>query len=300
MNRSLAWMVAASLVIAHETAHAADPTTADCLAASDASLKAGNEHKLRAERGQLLVCAAASCPADIRKDCMSRVEEVNPQIPTIAFAAKDATGADLSAVTVTMDGEVLTERLEGTALSIDPGEHKFTFETAGRAPVSMSLVIQQGQKDRRELVTFGAPTSLAVAVPPPQATVAEPPALTPAGGAVSQGLGTQKILAIVAGGIGLAGLGVGTGFGIVALSKKSSAQGICPTAECPTPAGVNDWSSAVSAGNVSTVGFVLGGVGIAGAAVLWFTAPRSTGASAGAASARVGLGPGGISLKGTW
>jgi hypothetical protein len=55
------------------TARAADPTTADCLAASESALKSGNEHKLRAERSQLLVCAAASCPADLRKECASRV-----------------------------------------------------------------------------------------------------------------------------------------------------------------------------------------------------------------------------------
>jgi hypothetical protein len=59
---------------------------------------------------------------------------------------------------------------------------------------------------------------------------------------------------------------------------------------------VSAWSSAVSAGNASTVGFIVGGVGAAGAAVLWFTAP---GASA-AASPQVGVGPGMLEVRGAW
>jgi hypothetical protein len=137
-------------------AQAADPTTADCLAASDASLRSGNEHRLRLERSQLLTCAASSCPADIRKECARRVDVINAQIPTIIFSAKDSAGADLSAVKVTMDGEVLTERLEGTALSIDPGEHTFTFEANGQPTVTRRLVVQQSQKESREQITLGS------------------------------------------------------------------------------------------------------------------------------------------------
>jgi hypothetical protein len=106
--------------LATSPAHADDPTTADCLGANEAALKSGNEHHLRAERGHLLVCASASCPADVRSECLRRVDEINAAIPTVIFEAKDGAGGDLSAVRVTMDGEVLAERLEGTALSINP------------------------------------------------------------------------------------------------------------------------------------------------------------------------------------
>src|SRR5438105_11962894 len=107
MRTSLLFTAAAAALLCGATARADDPTTADCLGASEASLKLGNEHKLRAERAQLLVCATATCPADIRKECLARVDEVNAQIPTVVFSAKDPSGADLSAVKVTMDGETL-------------------------------------------------------------------------------------------------------------------------------------------------------------------------------------------------
>jgi hypothetical protein len=271
-------------------AFAADPTTADCLAASEASLKAGNEHHLRADRSQLLVCSSTNCPADIRLECLEcvrRVDEVNAAIPTIIFEAKDAAGNDLSAVKVTMDGEVLAERLEGSALSLDPGEHTFVFETAGQPPLEKKFVIRESQKDRREAIRFGGPAAAPVPGTPP---VDYPQSPEP-----SHGLGTQKILGIVAAGVGVVGLGVGSAFGLIAMSKKSDAQKICPD-KCADESGVNAWSDAVSAGNVSTALFIVVGVGIAGAAVLWFTAPSSSGV----ASPQVGFGFGSVQVKGTW
>jgi len=279
-------MIPGAVLLVEGVARAADPTTADCLTASETSFRLGNEHKLRAKRHELLVCAAPSCPADIRKDCTGRVDEVNVQIPTIIFQVKDATGADITAVKVTMDGEALADRLEGTALSIDPGEHVFTFEAVGQAPVSRKLVILQAQKDRRELVTFGAPGAA-------PAAAAVPAVSTPPAADASLRMGTQKILSIVVGGIGVVGVGLGTAFGIMTISQKSDAQSACPGSTCATSDGVNKWSTAASSGNISTVGFILGGVGLAGAAVLWFTAPSSK-------STQVGVGPGGLQVKGTW
>jgi hypothetical protein len=116
-------------------ARAADPTTADCLSASETSLALRNQHQLRAARAQLLVCAHASCPADVRKECTRRVSDINAAMPTVVFEAKDTSGNDISAVKVSIDGQPLVERLEGTALSIDPGEHSFTFEAPGQPTV---------------------------------------------------------------------------------------------------------------------------------------------------------------------
>jgi len=283
------------LLLAGGGARAAAPTTAECLAASDASLKFDSEHKLRAERSQLLVCAAPQCPAEIRKECVSRVDEVNAEIPTLILQAKDASGADLTAVKVAMDGEVLADRLEGTALSVDPGEHTFTFEIAGQSPLSKTLLIQQSQKDRREVVTFGPPT--APGTVPAMAHVpaaGAPTAASPAEG--GHALASAKILALAAGVIGVAGLGVGTAFGLSAMSKRNDAQSVCPNL-CADQSGVNKWSDAASAGNISTIGFVGGGAAVAGAVVLWLTAP--SGSSAGP-TAQVGFGPGALRLRGTW
>jgi hypothetical protein len=286
--------VAAALLLLEAPAHAAEPTTADCLAASDASLKLGNQHKHRAERSQLLVCAAAACPSEIRNECIRRADEANAQIPTILFEARDASGATLNAVKVTMDGEVLAEHLDGTALPVDPGEHTFTFETATEIPVTKTLTIQESQKERREGITFVAPTAALRPSQAPQSTGGQQlPENPPAARVGRQPLGTQKSVAIVAGGVGLVGLGVGTAFGVVAMSQKSAAQSACPTNPCGTQDGVNRWNNAGSTGNVSTIGFIVGALGVGGAAILWLTAPASV-------SAQLGVGPGVLQVKGAW
>jgi len=286
MNRLIASLLTLSLLaLPRGNAAAANPTVAECLAASDASASLARAHRLRAERAQLTVCASASCPTDIRKDCLGHMDEVTGQIPTIIFAAKDRTGADVKAVTVSMDGEVLAQKLDGTALAIDPGEHGFTFEMPGQPPVTRTLIIRQSQKDRQELVTFGPPASAGVTPAGPAA-----PASTS-----SSGLGTQKIIAIAAAGLGLVGLGVGTAFGLVAISAKSTAQSECPTSVCGTADGLTKWNNAATAGNLSTIGFVVGGVGLAGAATLWFTAPKASSVQTG-----VGIGPGTLQLRGAF
>jgi len=276
-------------------ARAADPTTADCLSASENSLSLRNQHKLREARAALLICAAPSCPADIRAECTRRVGEVNVAIPTIVFEAKDASGNDLSAVRVSMDGQLLIERLEGTALSIDPGVHGFMFETPGQSPVVKQLVIREGEKDRRELVAFGgaavanaggpiAPSAGAApaGAPAGSAAAAGPTTVvaggaTPDSGASSGGWSTQAKIGVGLGAAGAVGLVTGVVFGIVSNSRASAfnSAGCSTGAPNDGPAGCQSKHDSVSSARGLAVvglvsGVVLGGVG----AYLFFAAPK--------------------------
>jgi hypothetical protein len=260
-------------------ARAADVTVAECLTASDASITLDNAHRLRAERKQLLVCANPACPAEVRTECTRRVEDVTAQIPTLLVDAKDSDGTELVDVTVRMDDETLTTKLDGVPLQIDPGSHTFTFERTGQPPVTRKLLIRAGEKNRSEPVSFGAPAPTPVAE-------------------TRHGLGTQKIAALVAGGVGVVGLALGATFGVLAISQKSTAEGVCGGSSCPSMAGSNDWSTAATSGNVSTAMFIVGGIAAGGAAVLWFTAPKAIGGAG--ASTKVAFGPDGVKLVGTW
>jgi hypothetical protein len=296
--------LAAVVLTVPAPARAADPTTSDCLGANESAISLRNEHKLRAAREKLLVCAAASCPTDIRNECARRVADINAAIPTIVFEVKDAAGRDLSAVKVTMDGQPLADRLEGTALSIDPGVHTFAFDTEGHPKVEKQLVIREGEKGRREPVMFGAaapaapqpaPATVQVAPPAPETKPPPAPPQTDSGSVQSgekSGLGTQKTVALVAGGVGVVGVVVGTVFGLQAMSKYNQANDACP-GKCADQNGVDLWKSTRSAGNVSTVAFIVGGVGLAAGATLWFTAKPT-------ATIQVGVGPGSIELRGSW
>jgi hypothetical protein len=282
MNRKLriqtAVLVGASLsltALLASQASAADPTTADCLSANEKSTTERNQHHLRAARSELLICAAMSCPTDVRTECARRVDEVNAAIPTIAFEAKDASGNDMSAVKVTLDGQPLTERLEGTAISIDPGEHVFTFEASGLPVLEKKFVIVEGVKERRERITFGNSPAPDAPAPPVGATSSSP--MPEADSSAGSSGSMQKTLGWVMAGGGVVGLGLGLVFELKRSSKLDDRDKICPSGVgCPAGSqsridGLTD--DARSAGTIGTISLIAGGLLVAGGLTLVFTAP---------------------------
>jgi hypothetical protein len=106
--------------------------------------------------------------------------------------------------------------------------------------------------------------------------------------------GTQRIVALAAGGVGLAGIAVGTVFGLKSKSlyDESQAPGVCTKSACDTTHGVELIDRARYAGDVSTVAFVVGGAGLVAGATLWFTTPRS--------GPQLALGIGTVQIRGSW
>jgi hypothetical protein len=268
--------IALSAVLAATRAMAAGPTVGQCLAATETSLKLRTDHKLRGARTQALVCSAASCPAEVREECLHRVTEMNAAIPTVVFTVKGPSGDELAAVKVSMDGEVVATQLDGSAIALDAGSHRFTFEAEGAAPSSKTLIIHEGEKNRREAVALGpvAPTPPPAMVPAPAPEPKEPEPASP-----SIPGQKQRIAGIVVGGAGAVGLVVGGVFG--GLTSAS-----------------NERSSAVSDGAASTAAFVIGAVLVGGGAALYFLAPKE--ASQPAPTVGVAVGPGSLALRGTF
>lgn len=279
-----------------DVASAGTPGMAECISANETSIALRRDHKLRQARDRALICAATSCPDAVRDVCRKRAVELSEAIPTVVFVAKDAAGHDQLAVKVAMDSEALTDHLDGTALAVEPGQHTFTFELAGQPPVEHLFVISEGQKDRREVITFGG-------------GAAEGSAPAPVG--PTSPWSTQRIAAVAAGAAGVVGIGLGGIFGGLASSDWSSAKSACmgKPVSCTTGAGAGaaDESSASSKATVSTVGFIAGGVLLAGGVVLFVTAPKASSslpASASLHSLEVvpAAGPGGawLTLRGAF
>jgi hypothetical protein len=126
------------------------------------------------------------------------------------------------------------------------------------------------------------PTPPPVEPPPPQTAVVATPVSTAAPRP------PQRTAALVIGGIGVASLVIGTAFAVVAQSGWSDAQARCPNNVCPNPADVALPDDVRRNGNIATAGFVIGGVGLATAAILWFTAPAAEPAGA---SSRIKVAP---------
>src|SRR5439155_4931174 len=87
----------------------------------------------------------------------------------------------------------------------------------------------------------------------------------------SEGLGTHRTLALVAGGVGVAGLAVGAVFGLSSISKHDEAEHHCSGSICRDEQGVELRAQATRAGNASTAAFLVGAAGLVGGAALWLT-----------------------------
>ena len=275
---TFAWLVASS-------AMAAPPMSKqECAAANEGAQDLRRAGKLREARTQLALCTATSCPGPIRDDCAQRLKEVEAALPTVILEAKDAGGHDLSAVHVTMDGGPLLDKLEGTPVVLDPGEHRFVFEAEGFRSAEETVVLRERERDRPIRVVLQSPAR------PRQ----EGPATAPA-----EENHTQSALGLSLGAAGVVGLIVGTVFGFIAKSTYDNAvQNQCggdPTG-C-TAQGAQDGRTAHSQAMVSTAAFIGGGALLAGGALLFFTAPKSGDVSVSPAAASGGAG---LAVRGRW
>lgn len=173
MNRPIA--AAMLLVFTASSLPALAQDKESCVAASESAQKLRTEKKLRAARKDLVKCAQDACPGVVKKDCLTWLEEVDDSLPTVILSAKDGSGNDVTDVKVLVDGELLAERLDGSAIAVDPGAHTFRFEPTGtpKLPaVEQKILVRETEKNRVIAVAVGEPPAKPVekpAEPPPPA-----------------------------------------------------------------------------------------------------------------------------------
>jgi len=292
LARGTACLLASCAVLGASTAAFADPTARECAAASEDALSLRKQERLKDAKERLLVCSTPSCPAEVRDECARRMTDLTAAQPTVVFDVKDAQGGDLLAVRVSLDGALLVDHLGGGAVTVDPGEHTFRFESSGQT-IERKFVIRESEKGRTISIAFGGGTPAAGAAPA-ATPIADQPAATPPPADSSSSWNGQKTAAVVVGGVGIVGIAVGAVFGAQAFSKWSTAKNDCTTqgfCGSGTPAD-SAKSSAQSAATLSTVAFAVGGAAVVGGAILWFTAPSG--------AVQVGPTVGGFSMRGTF
>jgi hypothetical protein len=167
------------------------------------------DKKLRAARKELITCSQATCPGAIVSDCTQWMSEVDKIIPSVVFDARDSKNQSLADVKVSMDGEVLQSKLDGTAVQVDPGTHTFHFEMADGTSGDQQVLVLEGEKAR--VITYSVPVT-------PGGGSTEPPKNQPD----QPSSGGSKTLAYVVGGVGVASLAVGIIVGAMGSSQASS------------------------------------------------------------------------------
>ena len=147
---------AASSTPATPTVPSESADKAECLSHYEEAQVARRERRLLASRAALRSCSGAACPSAIRADCVDWLDQVSHSLPSVVVTAR-ARGADVLAVKVFIDDKVAAERLTGFALEIDPGLHKFRFESPPWPVVEREVLASEGVKDRHIDVEFAPP-----------------------------------------------------------------------------------------------------------------------------------------------
>jgi hypothetical protein len=162
---------AGAIVLWASVAMPAPPPGANASCA--ASYREAEQHvaagRLRRAREVFTGCAKSSCGALLSQQCRSGLLQLDEDTPSIVPTVSDASGELVVDVRVSMDGELLTSKIDGRSLAVDPGVHELSFVPEHGSAHHQRLLVIQGQRNRVIAVQLqaGAPQ------PQPSAAAAE-------------------------------------------------------------------------------------------------------------------------------
>jgi hypothetical protein len=222
-------------------------------------------------------------------DAKKEVDGVTPKVAAVTITVKAAGGADIPEPQVVLDEHPINSASLGVRRAIDPGAHVLRATAEGYKPGELRFSVTEGG-------AVDEPLTLEkdLSGPPPVASTVSP-GVAPAAGTAPADTGsaqpssTRKALPWIGFGVGAAGLVVGAVTGGLAIGKHSTLKTNCPTGACG-PSESSDLGSYHTLGAVSTVGFIVAGVGVAAGVVLLLTEPKSTPATGLTVVPTIGLG----------
>ena len=206
---------------------------------------------------------------DWATQALTKVTALEPTLSKLTIRVEPTPG-----LVVTRDGVTIESTAYGVPIPIDPGPHAIEGNAHGYKTFHTEVTIGKS-KDAQTLSI-------------PALKEGETPQT---GGSTGSG---QRILAVTLGGVGVAGIALGSIVGVVALGKKNDASGLCSSdfTMCSSAAGKALVDDAKTLGLVSTIAFIAGGALFVGGVVIFIAAPKGEKklqASFGAAGAPAGL-----------
>ena len=244
--------IATALVLASGLARA----DATCISAYEQTQTLRKDGKPLAAKAQAAVCARESCPALLVKDCTKWLNELDAAIPTVVLDPRTPAGGLRTDVRVKVDGMIVSEKLDPKPLAVEPGSHSFVFEADGATPAERTILLRDGEKNKKVSVT-----------------------MTPAGDASARPI---PLGVWIFGGASLVALATSAVFALDGLGKKSDLESCKP--RCSS-SDVDAMSSSFTLADVALGAGVMAG---AAAVYLFLTRPpaEATAVTAGAAHVR--------------
>jgi serine/threonine-protein kinase len=186
----------------------------------------------------------------------------------------------------------------GVALPVDPGSYELRATAPGYAEWKKTVAVAAGASVNEKIPALQAlpaasPSTNPVAAAPVPLAVT-PPAREPSS------WGTQRTVAVVVAGVGIATLATSGVLALLANSanKSSKDPGKCAADDTCTDAGLDARDKALKLADAATVVSIAGAALAVGGAVIWLTAPPSHRDAPTGASARLGFGPSRLVLQG--
>jgi hypothetical protein len=237
---------------------------------------------------------------DGRADRAAAAEEhihaLEPEVPQLTIVVAGAVPGQ----EVIVDGAALREAGWGEPVALDPGQHEVAASAPGKKRWAVAMHI--GERERKTIQVPSLQTDAAAQTGKPP----EPDEKSGAAGEEESG-GGRKTAGWIVGGAGLAALGVGTYYGIQAITKRNESDAHCPTDTTCDAQGVELNNEAQTAAWIANFGVGLGIAGIAVGTYLLVTggAPSPDGSEAkrrGGVSVSAHLAPtgGGLGLRGSF
>jgi hypothetical protein len=206
---------------------------------------------------------AQMSPSELpRQEARARIAEtqaaaLDRDVPQVTLAFSDPAPPGTK---ITIDGEPAEP---GVMVRVDVGAHAIVVASPGKGQNTQSVTLAVGDRRRVDLDVPGAPPKPRAAPPAAEPPPPSPP--RPSGPSVAPW---------IAGGIGVAGIVVGSITGGVVLAKKSVANEHCQGTACDAE-GQRAVDTGRTLGWVSTIAFGVGIIGVGTAIVLLATGSSS-------------------------
>jgi len=211
----------------------------------------------------------------------STLDSAKPKIAGLTISVNAPQGTELH---LTVDGQAVASTLLDSELPADPGDHVVEASAPGFLKASTRVTLTTADKKTVTLKLEVDPNA-----PLPSAPSASDDAkVSGAAPSTQNGAGpraTEPVTptappqapshaaAFVSWGLGLAGVGVGTAFGLITLKDKHNLN--CTSNVCPSSSR-DSVDTAKRSGNISTIAFGVGGAGLVLGTVLYFTVGGSS------------------------
>jgi hypothetical protein len=240
---------------------------------------------------QAEVLARTNGDAGRQEEASQRALALEPVLSKVTIVVPPAARA--KGLDVKWDGQSFGEGLWGTAIPVDEGPHLLEAGAPGRTNWTGNVLV------RGNAGTVPVEIPALADAPPGAASVAD--------NAPLPYWNTQRSVAVGLGAVGLVGIVVGSIFGIKAANKNAESLPHClpDNAKRCDAQGVALGDDALAAAKVSTISFVIGGAALVGGTIVFLTASSSTPKSKSGlrrieARPSVGVGVGGLTLRGEW